>query len=133
MNQADGTDLSERFVALEQRVGRILLRPQFGKPWQGMTPAEQAQVFAYCERVVGQPQALKCSALRPNIRLEISQGKVWAVVVECDSELSAYRFGKWAVAMSALVAILSGPEGYRVRCFGLNPRVWGDVLARWAS
>ncbi len=133
MNQSDGTQQSKQLAALERWVGRIMLRSQFGKSWQAMTVAEQAQVLAYCQRVIGEPKALKFSALHPNVGLEISQGKVWAVSVECDSELSAYRFGKWAVSMSALVAILSDSEGYRVRCLGLNPLVWRDVLDRCAS
>jgi hypothetical protein len=126
-------ELLEQLKALEARTGRIMLRAQFGKTWDVMTPIEQAQVVAYCERIIGKPKSLSLYLLRPNVSLEISNLKVWSVSIDCDSELSAYRIGKWAVSVSALVAILGDSEGYRVRCLGLNPLVWRDALDRYAS
>lgn len=127
-------ELEQKLTALEQLAGRILMRGRFGKSWDAMTLMEKMQVVAYCEQIVGQPHSLSLCQLRPNIGLEISALKVWAVAIDCDSELTAYRIGKWAASVSALVTILhDANNGYRVRCLGLNPLAWRDALHRYAS
>lgn len=127
-------ELEQKLAALEQRVGRILMRGKFGKSWDAMTLMEKTQVMAYCEQIIGQPHSLSLCQLRPNISLEISTLRVWAVAIDCDSELTAYRIGKWAASASALVTILGDANnGYRVRCLGLNPLVWRDALHQYAS
>lgn len=63
MMQFNASQVSEQLVALEQQVGRIMIRSTFGKSWHDMTPLEQVQVIAYCKRVVGEPRSLSFSAL----------------------------------------------------------------------
>ncbi|MDG2992002.1 hypothetical protein L3556_13830 [Candidatus Synechococcus calcipolaris G9] len=125
--------LLEKLTALEKRVGRILIRHKFGKKWEAMTEIEKAEVIAYCEQIIGEPQPLSHCTLRPNISLEISHLKVWSVSIECDCELTAHRISKWAATVSALVTLLEHSAGYRVRCLGLNPLAWRDALDRYAS
>ncbi|AFY61861.1 hypothetical protein [Synechococcus sp. PCC 6312] len=71
--------------------------------------------------------------LSPTLCLELNQGNVWAVRIDCRNELEAHRIYKWAVSQSALVTLQPHDQGWWVRCWGLNPRAWKTVLSPQAS
>ncbi|AFY62024.1 hypothetical protein [Synechococcus sp. PCC 6312] len=128
MNNNQFQTLSTQRTTLEQQYGRFLISSQFGQSWQQMSLSRQTDVLAYCEQIIGKPEPLKLSPLTPEVVLEVSLGRVWAVRVGCESEFAAYQFAKWATTVSALVAVQQTRLGWFVRCWGLNPLVWRQIL-----
>lgn len=128
MNNHESQLLTAQRTGLEQQYGRFLISAQFGQKWQQMSLAQQTEVLAYCEQIIGEPEALRLSPLSPEVVLEVSLGKLWAVRVSRESEFAAYQFAKWATTVSALVAVQQSELGWVVRCWGLNPLVWRQIL-----
>ena len=63
MNNNPSQPLTAQRTSLEQQYDRFLISSQFGHRWQQMSLSQQTEVLAYCEQIIGQPEALRLSPL----------------------------------------------------------------------